>query len=268
MVYNVEDSILFNQSSIDRGLFRTTYYNMYESHEESSSTASSTIDSHFTKIDLNSVVGVRNGFDYSKLDTSGLIHENTPLDDKTILIGKVITSQDKKGEYMDASVVPKKGQNGYVDKSFMTEGNNGFRIAKIRVRDERIPNIGDKFCSRCGQKGTIGLVIPEANMPFTKEGIRPDIIINPHALPSRMTIGQLIETLMGKACVMYGGFGDCTAFMNKGEKASRFGNMLTHVGFHSSGNQYLYNGETGERMSSEIFMGPTYYMRLKHMVKR
>jgi len=135
------------------------------------------------------------------------------------------------------------------------------------VRDERIPNIGDKFCSRCGQKGTIGLVIPEANMPFTKEGIRPDIIINPHALPSRMTIGQLIETLMGKACVMYGGFGDCTAFMNKGEKASRFGNMLTHVGFHSSGNQYLYNGETGERMSSEIFMGPTYYMRLKHMVK-
>ncbi len=265
--YNVEDSILFNQSSIDRGLFRTTYYNMYESHEESSSTASSTIDSHFTKIDLNSVVGVRNGFDYSKLDASGLIHENTPLDDKTILIGKVITSQDKKGEYMDASIVPKKGQNGFVDKSFMTEGNNGFRIAKIRVRDERIPNIGDKFCSRCGQKGTIGLVIPEANMPFTKEGIRPDIIINPHALPSRMTIGQLIETLMGKACVMYGGFGDCTAFMNKGEKASRFGNMLTHVGFHSSGNQYLYNGETGERMSSEIFMGPTYYMRLKHMVK-
>jgi len=110
--YNVEDSILFNQSSIDRGLFRTTYYNMYESHEESSSTASSTIDSHFTKIDLNSVVGVRNGFDYSKLDASGLIHENTPLDDKTILIGKVITSQDKKGEYMDASIVPKKGKMG------------------------------------------------------------------------------------------------------------------------------------------------------------
>jgi len=265
--YNVEDSILFNQASIDRGLFRTTYYNMYESYEESSSTASSTIDSHFTNIDLNSVVGVRNGFDYSKLDASGLIHENTPLDDKTILIGKVITSQDKKGEYIDASVVPKKGQSGFVDKSFMTEGNNGFRISKVRVRDERIPNIGDKFCSRCGQKGTIGLVIPEADMPFTKEGIRPDIIINPHALPSRMTIGQLIETLMGKACVIYGGFGDCTAFMNKGEKASRFGNMLTHVGFHSSGNQYLYNGETGVRMASEIFMGPTYYMRLKHMVK-
>ena len=104
----------------------------------------------------------------------------------------------------DASVFPKKGQLGYVDKSFITEGEEGFRLAKIRVRDERVPAIGDKFCSRCGQKGTIGLVIPEEDMPFTEEGIRPDIIINPHALPSRMTIGQLVETLMGKACAMYG----------------------------------------------------------------
>ena len=167
----------------------------------------------------------------------------------------------------DASVFPKKGQLGYVDKSFITEGEEGFRLAKIRVRDERVPAIGDKFCSRCGQKGTIGLVIPEEDMPFTEEGIRPDIIINPHALPSRMTIGQLVETLMGKACAMYGGFGDCTAFMNKGQKTEQFGKMLTNVGFHSSGNQLLYNGQSGEQMYSQIFIGPTYYMRLKHMVK-
>jgi hypothetical protein len=123
------------------------------------------------------------------------------------------------------------------------------------------------MASRAGQKGTIGLVIPERDMPFTKDGIRPDIIINPHALPTRMTIGQLVECITGKACAHYGGFGDCTAFVNKGSKIGVFGELLTKVGFHSSGNEQLYNGMTGEQIESEIFMGPTYYMRLKHMVK-
>jgi DNA-directed RNA polymerase II subunit RPB2 len=265
--YNVEDSILFNEGSIKRGLFRTTYYNMYEAHEESTKVGNNRIDSQFANIEKTSVIGLRSGYDYSELDEYGLIKENTPLDEKKVLIGKITTNPNDPTMYLDASIVPKKGQLGFVDKSFITEGSEGFRLAKIRVRDERIPNIGDKFCSRCGQKGTIGLVISEENMPFTKEGIRPDIIINPHALPSRMTIGQLIETLMGKACVMYGGFGDCTAFMNKGEKSTSFGKMLTNVGFNSSGTQMLYNGENGEQMKSEIFIGPTYYMRLKHMVK-
>ena len=265
--YNVEDSILFNEGSIKRGLFRTTYFNSYEAREESSKVGTSQVNSQFANIEKSNAVGTRNGFDYSQLDEYGLIKENTPLDDKTVLIGKITTNLSEPGVSNDDSIVPKKGQLGFVDKSFITEGEEGFRLAKVRVRDERIPNIGDKFCSRCGQKGTIGLVIPEENMPFTKEGIRPDIIINPHALPSRMTIGQLVETLMGKACAMYGGFGDCTAFMNKGQKATSFGKMLTNVGFNSSGNQYLFNGETGEQMYSEIFIGPTYYMRLKHMVK-
>jgi hypothetical protein len=121
--------------------------------------------------------------------------------------------------------------------------------------------------SRSGQKGTVGLVIPEQDMPFTKDGIRPDIIINPHAIPTRMTIGQLVEGITGKACAMYGGSGDCTAFNNKGSKIKIFGEMLTDVGYHSSGNEILYNGMTGDQISAEIFMGPTYYMRLKHMVK-
>ena len=104
-------------------------------------------------------------------------------------------------------------------------------------------------------------------MPFTKDGLKPDIIINPHAIPSRMTVGQLVESIMGKTCVMMGGFGDCTAFTNEGSKVGVFGEMLTHFGYHSSGNDILYNGMTGEQIESEIFMGPTYYMRLKHMVK-
>ena len=265
--YNVEDSILFNEGSINRGLFRTTYFNSYESYEESSKVGTSQVDSTFANIEQANVIGQKSGFDYSQLDEHGLIKENTPVTEKTIVIGKITTNLADPGASQDASIAPKKGQLGFVDKSFMTEGEEGFRIAKVRVRDERIPNIGDKFCSRCGQKGTIGLVIPEANMPFTKDGIRPDIIINPHALPSRMTIGQLVETLMGKACSMYGGYGDCTAFMNKGQKATSFGKMLTEVGFNSSGNQYLMNGESGEQMFAEIFIGPTYYMRLKHMVK-
>ena len=265
--YNVEDSILFNEASLKRGLFRTTYYSMYESKEESSTVKTSHVDSHFANVEKENVIGLKPGYDYSELDEFGLIKENTYMDDKKVLIGKVVTNLDKPDTVIDASSFPKKGQQGYVDKTFITEGETGFRIAKVRIRNERIPAIGDKFCSRCGQKGTVGLVIPEADMPFTEGGIRPDIIINPHALPSRMTIGQLVETLMGKACGLYGAFGDCTAFVNKGSKHKIFGDLLTQVGFHSSGTEVLYNGNTGEQLESNIYIGPTYYMRLKHMVK-
>lgn len=265
--YNVEDSILFNEGSVKRGLFRTTYYNMYETNEESSKVAGSLVDSQITNVLDENAIGLKPGYDYSHLDKYGLVKENTYLNDKIVMIGKTTTNIERPDVYVDSSIFPKKGQYGYVDKSFITDGEEGFRIAKVRVRDERIPAIGDKFCSRCGQKGTIGLIIPEEDMPFTHEGIRPDLIINPHALPSRMTIGQLVETLMGKACSIYGGFGDCTAFINKGSKNEYFGKLLTEYGYHSSGNQLLYNGQTGEQIESEIFIGPTYYMRLKHMVK-
>jgi len=141
------------------------------------------------------------------------------------------------------------------------------RIAKVRIREDRAPNIGDKFASRCGQKGTVGLIIPEKDMPFTADGVRPDLIVNPHAFPSRMTIGQFVETIMAKACVVYGAFGDCTAFVNLGNKHATFGSMLQKENYSSTGTQILYNGTTGEQIESEIFIGPTYYMRLKHMVK-
>ena len=265
--YNVEDSILFNKASLDRGIFRTTYYNMYESREESSKVGNSTIDSKFANIENENVIGLRPGYDYSHLDEYGLIKENTPLDDKSVVIGKITSNLNDPNTFIDDSIVPKKGQLGYVDKSFITEGEEGFRIAKVRIREERIPNIGDKFCSRCGQKGTIGLVIPEESMPFTSRGIRPDIIINPHAIPSRMTISQLIECLAGKACAEYGAFGDATAFINKGPKNKVFGKLLTDVGYNSSGNEILYSGDSGEPFEAELFIGPTYYMRLKHMVK-
>ena len=265
--YNVEDSILFNEGSINRGMFNTTYFNMYEAYEESTKIAGSNVDSKFVNIETLNVIGKKPGYEYSHLDTNGLIGENTPLDDKKVVIGKVTNNISNPNTFIDASITPKKGQLGFVDKAFITDGEEGFRIAKIRIREERIPAQGDKFCSRCGQKGTLGLIIPEENMPFTSEGIRPDLIINPHALPSRMTIGQLVETLMGKACAHYGVFGDCTAFVNKGPKHEIFGSLLQNIGYSSSGNELFYNGETGEQISMEFFVGPCYYMRLKHMVK-
>ena len=266
--YNTEDAVLFNEGSINRGMFNTTYFNSYEAREESTKVSGSTINTRFVNIEneLN-ITNLKPGYDYSHLDEFGLIKENTKLDDKMILIGMSLSEITNLNNSVDSSIGPKKGQLGFVDKTFMTEGEEGFRIAKIRIREERIPAIGDKFCSRCGQKGTVGLIIPEADMPFTADGRRPDMIINPHALPSRMTIGQLVETLMGKVHLDIGAFGSCTAFQNKGNKSEIYGDILNSMGFHSSGNELLYNGMTGQQIESNIFFGPTYYMRLKHMVK-
>jgi len=266
--YNVEDAVLINEGALKRGLFRTTYYSTYETHEEKTKSGDVTVEKTFTNIENEiNVTGTKSGYDYSKLDKFGLIRENTEVDDKTVLIGLTASASTNRESKVDMSKTPKKGQVGVVDKSFITDGEEGTRIAKIRIREQRIPNIGDKMASRAGQKGTIGLVVPEEDMPFTSDGMRPDIIINPHAIPTRMTIGQLVETIVGKACAVYGGFGECTAFNNNGSKIGVFGEMLAKVGYHSSGNEILYNGMTGEQISAEIFMGPNYYMRLKHMVK-
>ena len=264
--YNVEDAILINEGAVQRGIFRTTYYSMYEAREESSK-VSGMVNSRFANVEKNNVVKIKPGYDYSLLDDHGMIKENTPLNDKIVLIGKITSDMENKDRFVDDSVKPKKGQLGFVDKSFITQGEEGFNIAKVRIREERIPAIGDKMASRSGQKGTVGLIIPEEDMPFTADGIRPDLIINPHAIPSRMTIGQIVESLFGKVCTSYGTFGDCTAFQVKGSNYSTYAPFLVKAGFNSTGNQILYNGMTGEQIQSDIYIGPTYYMRLKHMVK-
>ncbi len=266
--YNVEDSILFNEASVKRGMFRTTYFNSYETQEESTKNKGVILDSHIVNIESEAnVIGLKPGYEYDHLDMYGMIKENTELNDKIVLIGKVKSNLENPDKPIDDSVFPKKGQLGFVDKTFITESEEGTRLAKVRIREERMPNIGDKFASRCGQKGTVGLLVREQDMPFTGNGMRPDIIINPHAMPSRMTIGQLVETLTGKACCLYGTFGDCTAFLNTGPKEKQFGRLLVNEGYHSSGNEILYNGMTGEQIQADIYIGPTYYMRLKHMVK-
>tara|TARA_Y100000816_G_scaffold69053_1_gene46198 strand:- start:18956 stop:23473 length:4518 start_codon:yes stop_codon:yes gene_type:complete len=266
--YNVEDAILINKASVDRGLFRTTYFSDYESREETASKTNNETDLKFSPVlKLPLVKGIKPNYDYDSLNEYGLIKEETVMDDKKVVIGRVMSSADVDEPPIDSSVFPKKGQLGIVDKSFITEGEEGTRIAKIRVREERIPAIGDKMASRAGQKGTIGLVIPEKDMPYTSDGSVPDLIINPHAIPSRMTIGQFMETVIGSSCSLLGGFGDCTAFTSKGHNTETFGNVLQKNGFNSRGNKVMYSGLTGEQLSADVFMGPTYYMRLKHMVK-
>ena len=281
--YNVEDAILVNEGALNRGLFRTTYYSTYEAHEEREQKGDTIYTKTFSNIESliqeNGIVGIKPEYDYSYLDEYGLIKENMEVNDKMILIGISSTSSNTR---KDESKTTKKGQVGKVDKSFMTEGEVGERIAKVRLREERIPAMGDKMASRAGQKGTVGMIIPEADMPFTRDGLKPDLIINPHALPSRMTIGQIVECLSAKACAHYGAFGDCTPFVNlKQNMVSFFGNLLRKMGsskdnlegalrqsgFHSSGNEIFYDGMSGAQMEAEIFVGPTYYMRLKHMVK-
>jgi len=273
--YNVEDAMLINEASIGRGLFRTSYISCYEGHEETNSGTETRVEKRFTNIQEDpNIMNTRSGSDYSQLDEHGLIKEGTIVTENTAIIGNAITTYPVSEmainiptSVRDESKFPKKGQKGVVDRVFITDDEEGKRIAKVRIIEQRTPTIGDKMASRAGQKGTIGLVVHERDMPFTKDGLKPDIIINPHAIPSRMTIGQLVECVTGKACAMVGGFGDCTAFNNKGSKIGVFGEILTKQGFHSNGNELLYNGMTGEQMETEIFMGPTYYMRLKHMVK-
>ena len=268
--YNMEDAVLINEGAIKRGLFRTTYYSTYETHEEKVINSEGKIETEkvFTNIEkTDNIIGTKPDYEYNHLDEHGIVREGTQVHDKMVLIGMSSIVDAKTGLRKDCSKGPKKGQLGIVDKTFITEGEEGQRIAKVRVREIRIPAIGDKMASRAGQKGTIGLVIPEADMPFTRDGIIPDIIINPHAIPSRMTIGHLVECITGKACLSIGCFGDATAFNNDGTKIGQFGRTLVDNGFHSSGNDILYNGMTGEQLETEIFFGPTYYMRLKHMVK-
>ena len=265
--YNVEDAILINEGSLKRGMFHTTYYNMYEAYEESSEIGATKTNTIIKSLRTEKAIDIKPGYDYNSLNEFGMIRENTPMDDKKVVIGRVTFNELNVEERSDASVFPKKGQLGYVDKTYLTEEVEGRRIAKVRIREQRIPAIGDKFCSRCGQKGTIGAIIREADMPFTKDGLKPDIIINPHAIPSRMTIGQLVESIMTKLGLTLGCSMDSTPYTTDKSKIEKVGSMLTQYGMHSSGNDVLYNGMTGEQIEHSIFIGPTYYLRLKHMTK-
>lgn len=166
--------------------------------------------------------------------------------------------------YKDCSTSLRSNETGFVDKIYNDRNADGFRFVKIRMRTERVPIIGDKFASRCAQKGTVGMIYPQETMPFNADGISPDIIMNPHAIPSRMTIGMLVEMILGKAAASLCGYADCTPFNKISYDA--ICEILEANGFNYTGDEILYSGISGQQMDVKFFMGPTYYQRLKHMV--
>jgi DNA-directed RNA polymerase II subunit RPB2 len=266
--YNQEDSNMMNRAALDRGLFRSIFYRTYKDEERKNQ--SSGEEERFCNPDPALTKQLKHA-NYDKLGEDGFVPENTYVGPDDVLIGKVVPLRTPTGSvvpsgtkrYRDVSRTPRNNEVGYVDKIYRNRNGEGYSFVKIRTRQDRVPEIGDKFSSRHGQKGTMGMIINPEDMPFSSSGIIPDMIINPHAIPSRMTIAQLMETLLGKACCMAGGLGDGTPF-NKVTVES-IGKMLKdEYGLEPHGNEILYNGFTGRMMETAIFIGPCYYQRLRH----
>jgi hypothetical protein len=198
------------------------------------------------------------------LDEHGIIKVGEIVTEDTVIISRYIETRD--GEVNDASVTPQVWTSGRVESIVITRNNKGLQTVKVRITHDRMPELGDKFSNRHGQKGTIGMMIRAHDMPRTKDGLVPDMIMNPHAIPSRMTVAQLLETLLGKLAGAAGAIGNGTMFMNDSDPSPAIGQQLEDYGFERQGSDILYNGQTGTMMPTEIFMGPCYTMRLKHMV--
>ena len=263
--YNQEDSILINEASIGRGLFGATIYHT-EKDEDKNIIRDEIIR---CKPDPTKTRSIKYG-NYDKLNPQGFIEENSLVENRDIIIAKIIPIKENRNDptktikYEDQSKSFRTTEETYIDKNYTGRNGDGYNFAKVRVRTFRKPVLGDKFASRSAQKGTIGNIIPERDMPFTKDGLRPDIILNPHAIPSRMTIGQLKETLLGKVLLELGMFGDGTSFGDLNVKTIT--EELQKLGYESYGNEVMYNGMSGEQMEMSIYFGPVYYQRLKHMV--
>lgn len=263
--YNQEDSILFNKGSLDRGLFQANVY-----HTEKDEDKRISGDDEIRGVpDKTKTKGVKFG-NYNKINEHGVMSENNIVKNQDIIMAKYVPIKENKNDntkkikYDDQSKTYKTNEDTYIDKNYLHKNGDGYNFCKIKLRTLRQPVIGDKFSSRHGQKGTIGNIIPEEDMPFTQNGLKPDIIINPHAIPSRMTIAQLKETLLGKVLLEVGAFGDGTSFGSTTVK--ELCTMLGKLNYESKGNEIMYNGTTGEQIETEIFIGPCFYQRLKHMV--
>ena len=271
--YNQEDSVIMNQSAIDRGLFRSLYYRSYTDTEQAKGMeASETIE----KPDRSDTLRMKHGSSdrYAKLDVDGLISPATNVNGDDIIIGKTapippdseeLGQRTSLHQKRDVSTPLKSTEQGVVDQVMISTNGDGAKFVKIRVRSTRVPQIGDKFASRHGQKGTIGITYRQEDMPFTADGVTPDIIINPHAIPSRMTIGHLVECLLSKTATLQGQEGDATPFTEL--TVEKISTALKAKGYQSRGLEVMYHGHTGRKLQAQVYFGPTYYQRLKHMVE-
>jgi len=263
--YNQEDSILINQGSIDRGMFQSTIYHSEKDEDKTKNEIRGIPD-------VDKTEKIKMG-DYSQLNSDGFIPKDSLVPNRSVIMAKVSTIKEKEkdginntNKYTDKSILLKTcGEEVFIDENILDTNGSGYLVTKVKTRATRKPVIGDKFSSRHGQKGTCGRIIPEQNMPFSASGERPDIIVNAHAFPSRMTIGQFLECGLGKILVELGLFGDGTCF-NDTITMDWICKKLLSMGYEAHGNELLYSGETGQQMNCSVFMGPTFYQRLKHMV--
>jgi DNA-directed RNA polymerase II subunit RPB2 len=261
--YNQEDSVILNKSAVQRGFFRGLYYGMYKDEEHRNVTSGR--EEKFMKPQKHNTRKYKNT-SYAAVSDNGLPIINSVINENDVIIGKVVNLRNDAAGYAfrDASTTHKNSEKCRIDGVWQDKNSDGYPFIKVRTVSERIPQIGDKVSSRHGQKGTIGMLMEEEDMPFTSTGLRPDIIMNPHAVPSRMTIAQLMENIFGKIGVRKGTLGDGTPYSHL--KVEDLKKHMIDMGMHPYGNEILYNGQTGEMMQAEIFMGPTFYQRLKHMV--
>lgn len=265
--FNQEDSVILNKSSIERGMFRVTGYFTIADEEVRKDTSNYQV----VEIPNGDIRNKKNN--YAFLHTTGpnagLVKEGTHVKKDDVIIGKVSIRMKKGGEEekKDISVAIKAGEEGIIHKVRINTTPKGGKVIKIVIRVIKTPEVGDKFASRAAQKGTCGMIFSQEDMPFTSEGITPDIIINPHCIPSRMTINQLMECVLGKACSLKGVFGNATPFSSHSvDVAENLCNQLEELGYERHGLEQMFNPYTGEEIDAKIFIGPTYYQRLKHMV--
>ena len=274
--YNMQDAVVINRAAVERSLGRSSFIRTYNA-ENKRFPGGQEERIEIPGTGLDEIKGLKSWESYTHLERDGLPTPETFLSsvggESSVLVGKTSPPrflEEAHGHFLQAqerresAMMVRHGESGWVDNVYVTESLDSTLLCRITVRSEKIPEIGDKFASRHGQKGIIGRLVDEQDMPFTVDGVVPDLIINPHAIPSRMTVAHVLEMVGGKVGAMEGRHIDGTAFSGEKEDSLRAG--LLRNGFAHTGRESMMSGETGEAYEAEIFAGVIYYQRLHHLV--